>query len=170
MRDKKFPRKPQMLTFMERAPGSDASPVKKMGSLEKVYLYQHCPSSVENLARRGRLGTGATAGRPAATATGTRGGAQTWATARPGGASPAPPAAARGPPQPPAAPQHALDDVDGLAGVLDGHDEAARVEDGVVVGPLQHPRPRVAPVVRDVDVGAHHRDGPPHAPCQTGAA
>lgn len=34
---------------MERAPGSDASPVKKIGSEVKLCTLQHCPSSVENL-------------------------------------------------------------------------------------------------------------------------
>lgn len=139
MREWKFSRKPQTLTFMERAPGSDAKPVKKMGSLEKVYLYQHCPSSVENLATRG-------------------------AHQRPGGTSHStPPVPLRG-----KGSLRVLDDVDGLAGVLDGDDETARVQDGVMVRPLQHPRPGVAPVVRDVDVRAHHRDGPPDAPWEGG--
>lgn len=37
---------------MERAPGSEASPAKKTGSLVKLYTPQHCPSSVENLSGR----------------------------------------------------------------------------------------------------------------------
>lgn len=57
-----------------------------------------------------------------------------------------------------------LQDIDRLAAVCDGHDEAARVQDGVVVGALQHPCPRVPPIIRDVHIRAHHRDGPPDAP------
>ena len=59
-----------------------------------------------------------------------------------------------------------LDLVDGLGGaVFHGHDQAPRVQDGVVVGPLQGLEPAVAPVIRDVHVRVHHGDGVANAAC-----
>ncbi|KAG7238325.1 hypothetical protein INR49_031036 [Caranx melampygus] len=41
------------LTFMEREPGSLSIPLKCSGSLVKLYVCQHWPSSVENLTTKG---------------------------------------------------------------------------------------------------------------------
>lgn len=38
-----------MLIFIVLVPGSDARPAKKIGWSVKLYVFQHCPSSVENL-------------------------------------------------------------------------------------------------------------------------
>lgn len=54
-----------------------------------------------------------------------------------------------------------------MAAVLNGYDDASRIQDGVIVGSFQHLHPWVTPVIWDVHIWDHHGDGIPHATYNT---
>lgn len=60
-----------------------------------------------------------------------------------------------------------LNHIDRMTTVLDGHNDASGIQDGIIVGSFQHLRPGVTPIIWDVHIWDHHWDGIPHATCNT---
>lgn len=60
-----------------------------------------------------------------------------------------------------------LNHIDRMAAVLNGHQDASGIQDGVIVGSFQHLRPGVTPIIWDIHIRDHHWDGIPHATCNT---
>lgn len=49
-----------------------------------------------------------------------------------------------------------LNHIDRLHGLLNGHDDAPRIQDGVVMGSFKHPCPGVATIIRNVNIWGHY--------------